>query len=100
MDLNTWLALGGLLLSLGGMFWRLSKSIQSQFTELTRAQTENYHSIDVRLTGIETTVSPYAQHISLLQKQQSDNIIKITRLEGMDDKINRLERQIEALQSK
>ena len=104
MDLQTWLTLGGLVLTLGsmlgGMLWALGRSIQTQFTTLTKSQTENYHSIDVRLTGIETTVSPYAQHISTLQKQQSDNIIKITKLEGMEDKIARLERQVENLQKK
>lgn len=104
MDLNSWFALAGLLLTLSGMmgamFWKLGANISSEFKALNKAQTDSYHAIDVRLNGIEITVSPYAHDIATLKKQQSENMIRITELKAMEEKIARLERQMEAIQRK
>ena len=103
MDIKTILELAGFVILVFTGFWKLNNNIQKQFAAQLKAQVESYHVIDKQLDAISITVSPYAQDISSLKSQQSGNVVKITKLEGMfesqQNDIGRLERQIEALQN-
>ena len=100
MDVKLWLEIIALAVVFGTSLFSIHRSIQSQFTKIKDELNANHHVIDVRLTKIESTVSPYAQNISVLQEQQRENTIKIAELMALHDAVARLDRQIEALQKR
>lgn len=97
--IGDWLQLAGFALTVFGGLWALNKSIQRQFTEMQETQQKNHHETDVRLTRIDTTVSPYAYDIQQLKENQQKNMIQIAELKGLDNRVMKLERQVETLQN-
>lgn len=68
--------------------------------QLRKSLSDNMHSIDKRMHGIEIIVGPYASQMKNLEDRQAENMAKIANIEARLGDLDRLGRELEAIRNR